>query len=268
MTIDDSSARVDRQEEIERETRVKWESFRQSYNEWAAVSGEPLDEFDRIVNSQVRQAKVRYQKDRVAQELEESSVTWDRVTPAHHASFLQLLATDPNEPDVHRFLAENPHFLVQTLGGGHGRFQISKPRFGSELIPDFVIAEASSIGIEWHLVELESPTLKVERKDGLPTQQVNHAIGQIRDWRTWLMYNLDYARRPIRQSGLGLVGIDPRAAGIIIIGRRQEHSERYNEFRRDMIDRERIVIHSYDWLLDVAQSNLSGRLATELPKQY
>ena len=259
---------MDTQEDIERRTRAKWESLRQSYNEWAESTVEPFEEFDRIVEGQVRQATIRYQKERATEELNESSIAWDRVTPEIYASFLALLETDPHEPEVHQFLAYNPQILVQTLSGGHGRYHISKPRFGSELVPDFVIAEASSIGVEWNLVELESPRLKVERKDGLPTQNVNHAIGQIRDWRTWLMNNINYARRPNRQSGLGLVGIDPRAAGIIIIGRRQEHSERYNEFRRAMIDKERIVIHSYDWLLDVAQSNLSGRLATELPKQF
>ena len=59
-----------------------------------------------------------------------------------------------------------------------------------------------------------------------------------------------------------------RASGLIIIGRRQEYSARYNEFRRQKVDRERIVIHSYDWLLDVAQSNNSGWLTSELVLIY
>ena len=65
------------------------------------------------------------------------------------------------------------------------------------------------------------------------------------------MHNLDYARRPTDQDGLGLVGIDSRVPGLIIIGRRDPYPERFNEFRKQMIDRERIVIHSYDWLVDV-----------------
>ena len=48
------------------------------------------------------------------------------------------------------------------------------------------------------------------------------------------------------------------------IGRRQKYSSRYNEFRRQLIDRERIVIHSYDWLVDVANINYSGWLTGEL----
>lgn len=251
---------LDEQENLERETRARWESLRPSYNEWAANSGEPLSEFDRIVDGQVKLARVLYQKDRALSEFEDSSVTWDRVTPQDGDSLRGLLDGSPKEADLHRFLDDHPKYLVQVLGGGHGRYQISKKRLGAEYVPDFLVAEMSSIGIEWHAVEIESPSAKVFRRDGLPASSVNHAIGQIRDWRRWLMDNLDYARRPIEQNGLGLIGIDSRVPGLVVIGRRQQYPSRYNEFRRQMIDRERIVIHSYDWLVDVAYSNRSGWL--------
>ena len=254
----------DEQGIIERETRAMWEAQRTGYEEWAALNGEPPSEFDRIVEGQVEFARTNYQRTRVLSELEDFSVIWDRVTPEECASLAELLNSSPKEEDAHRFLAENPKFLIQVMGAGHGRYQLSKPRFGAEFIPDFVIAELSSIGVQWHLVELESPSCPVERRDGLPTQQLNHAIGQVRDWRSWLRNNIDYARRPKNQGGLGLVGIDLRASGLIIIGRRQEYSARYNEYRLEMIDRERIMIHSYDWLVDVAQSNHSGWLTSWL----
>ena len=145
---------------------------------------------------------------------------------------------------------------MQTLSGGHGRYQIAKSRFGSEFVPDFLIAEMSSIGLEWCLVEIEAPGCSVQRKDGLFRHELNRAIGQIRDWRAWLESNRDYARKPRQEMGLGLVGIDHRAAGLVIIGRREEYSARFNYFRRTLIDRENILVHSYDWLLDVARSNL------------
>ena len=261
---DQGAGRADEQETIERETRAKWESLRPSYNEWAVNSGEPLSEFDRIVEGQVQHALVRYQKERASEELSDFSTVWDRVSAEDCQALVSLLDSEPNEGAVHRFLEDNPKFLIQALGAGHGRYQISKPRFGAELIPDFLVAEMSSIGIEWYLVELESPGCPVERRDGLATQQLNHAIGQIRDWRSWLRNNLDYARRSKCQDGLGLIGIDSRESGLIIIGRRQEYSTRYNEFRREMIDRERITIHSYDWLVDVARSNQSGWLTPRL----
>ena len=70
------AGRADEQETIERETRAKWESLRPSYNEWAVNSGEPLSEFDRIVDRQVQHALVLYQKKRASEELEGSSAVW------------------------------------------------------------------------------------------------------------------------------------------------------------------------------------------------
>ena len=71
------------------------------------------------------------------------------------------------------------------------------------------------------------------------------------------MNNINYARRPKRDEGLGLVGIDPRISGLIIIGRRVHYTGRYNEFRRQMIDRERIAIHSYDWSIHLKYSSIA-----------
>ena len=255
---------MDEQEALERETRAKWEPSRASFNEGAAVHGEPLSTFDEIVDGQVRHERVEYQKERASSELEDSSVVWDQVTSEDAAALQELLDRNPHEQEMHRFLEDHPQFLIQVLGAGHGRNQISKPRLGAELVPDFLIAERSSIGIQWHAVEIESPRCRAHRRDGLPSSKLNHAMGQIRDWREWLMNNIDYARRPKEQTGLGLVGIDPRVTGLILIGRRLESNDRYNEFRRQRIDRERIVIHSYDWLVDVARSNKSGRLAGDL----
>lgn len=255
---------VDEQSAMERETRAKWEPFRASFTEWALANGESPSAFDRNVEAQVEHKRATYQKERASNELEDSSVIWDRVTAEDCDALRALLETNPNEQPVHQFLENNPKFLVQVLSGGHGRFQFSKPRFGSNFIPDFLVAEGSSIGIEWYLVEIESPRCKVERADGLPTLELSHAIGQIRDWREWLTNNLDYARRPKDQHGLGLIGIDLNASGLIIIGRRREYTHRYNEFRRQTSREARIVIHSYDWLLDVAQSNFSSWLTAEL----
>lgn len=256
----------DEQTALELETRAKWESLRPSFNDWAEQSGEPLSEFDHIVDRQVEYARVTYQKQRTRAELAKYSVPWDRVTIEEAASMEELLKTNADERALHRFLDANPKFLIQVLGGGHGRYQLSKQRLGAEFVPDFLIAETSSIGIEWHAVEIESPRAIAHRQDGLPAEILNHALGQIHDWRRWLMNNLDYARRPREQDGLGLVGIDSRVPGLILIGRRQAFPDRFNEFRKQVADRERIVIHSYDWLIDVARSNRSGRLGGELPE--
>ena len=261
---------IDEQEALERETRAKWEASRSSYEAYAAESGEPLSEFARIVESSVQHARVNYQKGRAADELESSSTLWDRITAQEVASLQELLDSNPHELAMQSFLESNPKFLVQVLGGGHNRYQIPKlrpqPRLGSEYIPDFLISDMNSMGIHWFAVELESPRKKAYRNNGLQSSYLTQAIGQINDWRGWLSDNIGYARQPKEQNGLGLVGIESRLSGLILIGRRGEYPERYNRFRRDTLERLRIAIHSYDWLLDEARKNSSGGLTSELPR--
>ena len=257
----------DEQEALEQQVRAQCESQRSSFNEWALTVGEPLSTFDEIIEGQMEHIRSDYHRKRVTAELRHSSVMWDRVTTEDSASLEELLDQEPEEAALHRFLENHPQFLIQILGGGHGRFQLSKQRLGSEVVPDFLVAELSSIGLEWYAVEIESPCARVCRKDGLPAHDVNHAIGQIRDWRQWLTSNVAYARARKADYGLGLVGIDSRIPGLIIIGRRGPLPARYNEFRRQMADREHIVIHSYDWLVDVARSNRSGTLSQELKER-
>ena len=226
-------------------------------------------EYIESIKMQLENKIAVYHMQRASAELKQHSILWDRITSDDSRSLKDLLERNPNEQIVHRFLENNPKFLVQALTGGHGRYQVSKPRLGSEFVPDFLIVDESSIGLEWFAVEIESPRVKAHRKDGLQSQYLTHAIGQIEDWREWLRNNLDYARRPREQDGLGLIGIDDRVAGLILIGRRSSgYPERFNKFRRQKIDRERIVIHSYDWLLDIANTNRSGRLSTELLRSY
>ena len=256
MGSEQHAAPIDEQETLERETRARWKPMRPSFNAWAVESGEPLSAFDEIVEGQIRHARVKYQKERASNELEQDSVLWNQVTPEDVASLEEKLASDPDESAMHCFLENNPKFLVQALSGGHGRYQLSKPRLGGEYVPDFLVAQMSSIGLEWFAVELESPKKEAHRQDGLQTSDLTQAIGQIRNWRSWLMNNIGYARRPEEQDGLGLIGIDNRVPGLILIGRRHESHPDYNEFRRQMIDRERIVIHSYDWLVEVARKQL------------
>ena len=255
---------IDEQTALEIKVRASVEAARTDLNDLPEQDRDSFQEYIEYLEDQVEVKRAIYQKGRASAELDQHSVLWDRVTVEDADSLKELLERDPDEHSMHRFLKDNPQFLVQALTGGHGRYQISKPRLGAEFVPDFLIAEESSIGLEWYAIEIESPRVEAHTTNGLQSHHLTHAIGQIRDWREWVMNNLDYARRPREQDGLGLIGIDNRVAGLILIGRRNEHPKRYNQFRRQMIDRERIVIHSYDWLVDLAYTNRSGRLSRDL----
>jgi hypothetical protein len=78
---------------------------------------------------------------------------------------------------------------------------------------------AKTVGIQWTLVEIESPRAAMFTAAEEWADKARHAIRQIKSWRQLLSENIDYARKP-PPDGLGLVDIEPRPAGLILVGRR------------------------------------------------
>ena len=180
----------------------------------------------------------------------EHFVYWDRPNPAAYARLRRLLESKPAECAMQRHFEAHPEFLVQVLGGGHGRWVIPHKRLGREYVTDFVLGERHSFGYEWLAVELESPKRKMFKENGDQSAALTHAIRQIQDWRAWLKRNQPYASRPQNENGLGLLDIDSNVTGLILIGRRRDVDASTNERRRQMISDLRIQIHSCDYLLD------------------
>jgi hypothetical protein len=179
---------------------------------------------------------------------------WDNITAEDVDAIRAALAHAKEERPLQSLFEQRPHLLAQQLGGGHGRWVIPRPRLGGEHIPDFFIAEASSLGMQWVAVELESPTARMFTTSGNPSAVLTHAIRQIQDWRSWLTKNVDYATRSRADSGLGLPDIDGEVSGLILIGRRDaDLGERTRSLRRQMVKDLGIAIHSYDWLLHSAE---------------
>ena len=181
---------------------------------------------------------------------------WDGLSLDDVNSLKTALDTATREEDIQQFLQLNPKFLIQHLGGGHGRWVIPKQKFGAEFVTDFLIAEKHSFGHEWQAVELESPLKPMFNKNGDPSQFLNHAIRQIQDWRAWLLNNQSYASRLKSEGGLGLTGINGNIPGLILIGRRSHLPENTNERRKQMTHDLNIKIHTYDYLLE----SLNGRI--------
>jgi hypothetical protein len=192
-------------------------------------------------------------------------VWWDDISYQNISALEECLRTAKNENDIQKFLKENPLFLIQHLGGGHGRWLIPKQRLGAEFETDFIIGESSSKGFEWQAVELESPKVSMFNKKGDPTKELTHAIRQIQDWRAWLNRNQNYAARPKVEGGLGLTDIASTLPGLVLLGRRSSLNPSTNERRRQMVNDLNIDIHSYDFLVDRAKGRVesllrSGRL--------
>jgi hypothetical protein len=232
-----------------------------------AIDGDPPED----IAPYVRGTRARF--DRRAREnsalpgLREFFVDHDAITQNDVENLNAALDGARDEADIQRHLQSNPHVLVQRLRGGHGRWVIPQRRLGSQYVPDFLLAERSSLGVEWTLVELESPHRKLFNNNGDPAQYLNHAIRQITDWRTWLAANRDYATRTTDLDGLGLVEIDRDAPAWIIIGRRHNLGPDTRLRRRELGRQNNIHIHTYDWLVEAAESRVDDLARTRQHQQ-
>jgi len=206
----------------------------------------------------IRSARESFEEFRRNDPLSNFFTGWDHVIPDNLTALTSALDGATREEDIQQFLQMNPHFLIQHLGGGHGRWVIPKQKLGAEYVTDFLIAERHSIGFEWQAVELESPLRPMFNKNGDPSQYLHHAIRQITDWRAWLRSNQAYASRPKSDGGLGLSDIDANVKGLILIGRRATIDLETNARRRQLIQDLNIDIHSFDYLL----RSLEGRLVS------
>ena len=188
---------------------------------------------------------------------------WDSISELDVDALKRAIDQASKEEDIQQFLQANPKYLIQHLGGGHGRWVIPKKRFGSEHITDFLIGESHSFGFDWQAVELESPLRKMFNKNGDPNQYLNHAIRQINDWRAWLNHNQNYASRSKDEGGLSLKDINQNIPGLILIGRRKDVDPETKDRRQQMSKSQNIRIHSYDFLVD----SLEGRLNSFSPNR-
>lgn len=165
--------------------------------------------------------------------------------------YKNLLDSMPEREEIlQTFLRDNPVLICPT-----------KTRMWPKLAlgareTDFVFREAER---DYLLVELERSTHRLFIKSGHPSQVLNHARGQVTDWRRYLEDNL-----PTVQRELGLDGISANPRSIVVIGRSQSLT---SENRRKLIamenDSPRTKIMTYDDLYENAKAvieNLFGPL--------
>jgi hypothetical protein len=140
-------------------------------------------------------------------------------------------------------LAKKPMLLAQILDGGHGRWVLPHLDLGGRFEPDFVLGHRwSGPTWEWLLIELQTPRLasgrnkdgRVFLKNGRMCEQLDEGLRQINEWRRWISANLDTAKRPRAQMGLGLTDIDPSPPGLLIIGREADLTPEHANIRMQL----------------------------------
>jgi hypothetical protein len=161
--------------------------------------------------------------------------------------FEDILSTAEREEDVQKFLADNPYILAEQLP--HCHHVIPKFRFGGNYVSDFLLPEMTSGGTFWVLVELEPVNAKLVTASGQLAERVRTGVQQVRDWRNWLLNNRDMAIRPRSKNGLGLSSIEA-VPGWVVVGRRSQVTDRFNELRNQIQSDSSIDIMTFDRLLE------------------
>lgn len=174
------------------------------------------------------------------------------------ADYQAVLDAAPDERPLQRFFEDHPGVLAQEYAA-NCRWVLPQVSLGGRYVPDFLVARIDSGGVRWTLVELESPAAQLFTKDGQPRKELRKGLSQVQDWRDWLIANRDVARRSRADQGLGLIGVDHMATGLVIIGRRHHRSEAERERLKSLVWRERVLIKSYDWLMDEARHRIRFR---------
>ncbi|WP_280483546.1 Shedu anti-phage system protein SduA domain-containing protein [Nocardia farcinica] len=180
-------------------------------------------------------------------ELEEYRVSHESGPEAHTALDAALREAKDERP-LQRVIEQYPELLRVLVGRKRDVWVIPQLRLGGTYVADFVVAGMTSAGMEWVLVELESPTAKVHIGDGDYAKEARHGGQQIRDWRLWIEDNIGTARASRTENGLGLYGIGPNAGGVVIVGR-SEGVTAIRDGRRSAARQDGIYVHTYDWLL-------------------
>lgn len=164
------------------------------------------------------------------------------------------LRTAVDEKPLQHVIEIYPELLGVLVDRSDGAWVIPQKSLGGEYRPDFLVAGIDSAGLRWTLVEIESPTAKLKINTGEFGKEIRHGMQQIRDWRAWLESNVNVARRPRSEKGLGLPGISTHSPGLVIGSRGGGPSAEVDWTRQASERTEDIAIHTYDWLLRVNRS--------------
>lgn len=171
-------------------------------------------------------------------------------------AYTRVLADAEDERPLQAFLEAHHALLLRPLAAHHRGWVIPQPRLGGDYVPDFLACGLSSVGLSWLAIEIESPTAKLFSKNGDPSAVLNHAVHQIRQWRTWLSNNLSTARNPKQHNGLGLIDIYAELPGLILIGRSSDELEQFASWRVRMSRESNIEIRTYDYLFSSTERQL------------
>lgn len=156
--------------------------------------------------------------------------------------FEALLNSEELEGPLQSFIKRHPMVLAPDVSRC-----ISQPKLGAEYKPDFLILKPGPgvDRVECVLVEIEPASFDVFTQSGDTTAKVNHALGQVSDWRAWLRSNATYA-----QQSLEVPNLHSECRAIVVIGRGNRFTaEQRKRLESLNLGQQRTEVLTYDDLL-------------------
>jgi hypothetical protein len=208
-----------------------------------------------IANDVSRQSTARAWSQAREQEIAEYKVS-KKISEIDIDEFRRVVDAARDESPIQRYLEKCPQLLAALLTG-RSRFVIPRPRLAGKYVPDFLLADVDSSGIRWVLLELETTSSGLTlRSENSFDKYVRKGMSQVEDWRRWLAQNLAHARECKADGGAGLPDIEPNSEAIVLAGRRDLLNPASRGIRRPVEEKNRIHVHTYDWLIERLQGTL------------
>lgn len=155
-----------------------------------------------------------------------------------------ITSTGKAEIEFQNFLIANPYILEPF----HAQIW-SKPKFGEDLIPDFLIR---SMDNSYTVVEIEQADFSIMTKAGELSAKTTHAKRQALDFRDWAINNSLYASQRFQNIY--------RPYCLVVIGRETELDEmQAQRLKQENESTQGILkIVGFDWLLNRAKMTLDN----------
>lgn len=155
-------------------------------------------------------------------------------------SYWELIKSEAAEIEYQNFLKSNPNLLEPF----HAQIW-SKPRFGEDLVPDFLIR---SMDNTYTVVEIETPEQPIITKNGELSSYATHAKRQALDFRDWAINNRLYAMQKYPEIY--------RPIGLVVIGREDKLTPtQAQRLKQENESTQGIVkIVGFDWIYQRAKS--------------
>jgi hypothetical protein len=129
----------------------------------------------------------------------ELAQSWEKYASEVAEEWRALLARDPEEKEVQKFLEQHPAMIPGGFnygpGGNHGPelggvFREARLKgIARDRRPDFMWVTRSSDLITPICVEIEKPSKRWFTADGIPTADFTQARNQLAQWRSWFAKN-------------------------------------------------------------------------------